>query len=68
MEKETNEAWMEQCYLNFQDSIEMPGNYQQALACIRDMRDISPERAKEMQEELRQVPLEHFAVRTPLDI
>lgn len=65
---EVNNKWAEQCYLNFQESIELPGNYQQALACISDMRSIFPDKAKEMQEELRNTPLENFAVRTPLDI
>ncbi len=68
MSTKQNDVWAEQCYENFKDAIEFPGNYQQALACIGDMRGVNADMAKEMTEELRQVPLTNFAIRSDLDI
>lgn len=50
---------METCHENFLQAVE-DGNFKVAKACIVDMFDLSPEKAREMNEGFRLIPIGHW--------
>lgn len=64
MSLKENETWVEHCYQNFQEYLEA-GNYEMCKNAIADMFDVSPNTAREMNDELRNVPIERFAIKSP---
>ena len=60
-----NTVWMENCYENFQGYV-AEGNLAMARAAIDDMRDFSPEAAKNMEVELNNTPVRQFISVSPI--
>lgn len=67
MSTEQNDIWLEQAGENFDQAV-AEGNYALCKDIIADVQEVNLDAGRQLNEQLRNTPIERFAVKSPIQL